>query len=304
MAENTKEGETEKKKEEGGESAIKDVKPIKEEEMRKEKKQDTSDLGRKAIKEEEKKHVVETKTEPKVEAGTGAEAEAKADPETLTEKEADNTKEGEKEKKKQEESASKEDNPVREQDKKKVVENKKSEWTRVAKKVKPERRKEPKTSRVAVKQVAVTREGSRKMVDAVPKKEEKMDNKPRRRRVVNWKPQVCYTRHMKLSEWLMLKGDTWTAWDYICSQDEMSSGPKLVQVDQRGRTEWFIELQAMGPSDPTINELVGKNKEDQRPGNYDDDDEAGQEKKRVALTKVKEVIIMLMRIWKLWNVGM
>ena len=35
--------------------------------MRKEKKQDTSDLGRKAIKEEEKKQVVETKTEPKVE---------------------------------------------------------------------------------------------------------------------------------------------------------------------------------------------------------------------------------------------
>ena len=102
---------------------------------------------------------------------------------------------------------------------------------------------------------------------------------------------------MKLSEWLMLKGDTWTAWDYICSQDETSPGPKLVQVDQRGRTEWFIELQAMGPSDPTINELVGKNKEDQRPGNYDDDDEAGQEKK-VALTKVKEVIIMLMRFWK------
>ena len=306
-AKNTKEGEMEKKKEEEGEAASKEVKPIKEKEKRKEKKQDTGDLGRKgfeANKEEEKKHVVETKTQPGVEAGAGAEAEAKADPETLTEKEADNTKEGEKEKKKEEESASKEDNPVREQDKKKVVENKKSEWTRVAKKVKPERRKEPKTSRVAVKQVAVTREGSRKMVDAVPKKEEKMDNKPRRRRVVNWKPQVCYTRHMKLSEWLMLKGDTWTAWDYICSQDEMSPGPKLVKVDQRGRTEWFIELQAMGPSDPTINELVGKNKEDQRPGNYDDDDEAGQEKKRVALTKVKEVIIMLMRIWKLWNVGM
>ena len=54
----------------------------------------------------------------------------------------------------------------------------------------------------------------------------------------------------------------------------------------------------MGPSDPTINELVGKNKEDQRPGNNDDNNEAGQEKKKVALTKVKEVIIMLMRIWK------
>ena len=60
----------------------------------------------------------------------------------MTEKEADNTKEGEKEKKKQEESASKEDNPVREEDKKKVAENKKSEWTRVGKKVKPEPRKE------------------------------------------------------------------------------------------------------------------------------------------------------------------
>ena len=305
-AKNTKEGKMGEKKEEEGEATSKEVKPMKEEEKRKEKKQDTGDLGKKgfeANKEEEKKHVVETKTQPGVEAGAGAEAEAKADPETLTEKEADNTKEGEKEKKKEEESASKEDNPVREQDKKKVVENKKSEWTRVAKKVKPERRKEPKTSRVAVKQVAVTREGSRKMVDAVPKKEEKMDNKPRRRRVVNWKPQVCYTRHMKLSEWLMLKGDTWTAWDYICSQDEMSPGPKLVEVDQRGRSEWFIELQAMGPSDPTINEPVWKNKEDSRPepgpGNNDKDDDDEE-----ALTKVKEVIIMLMRIWKLWNVGM
>ena len=106
MAENTKEGETEKKKEEGGESAIK------EEEMRKEKKQDTSDLGRKAIKEEEKKQVVETKTEPKVEAGTGAEAEAKADPETETEMGTENNKLEEKEKKKEEDSASKEVNPI------------------------------------------------------------------------------------------------------------------------------------------------------------------------------------------------
>ena len=135
------------------------------------------------------------------------------------------------------------------------------------------------------------------MVAAMPKKEEKMDNKPRRRRVVNWRPQVCYTRHMKLSEWLMLKGDTWTVWDYICSQDETSAGPKLVQIDQRGRSEWFIELQAMGPSDPTINEPVWKNKEDSRPepcpGNNDKDDNDAE-----ALTKVKEVIIMLMRIWK------
>ena len=296
VAKNTKEEEMEKKKEEEGEAASEEVKPIKEEENRKEKKQDTGDLGRKgfeAIKEEEKKHVVETKTQPGVEPGAGAEGEAKADPETLTEKEADNTKEGEKEKKKQEESASKEDNPVREEDKKKVAENKKSEWTRVGKKVKPEPRKEPTTSRVAVKQVAVTREGSRKMVAALPKKEEKMDNKLRRRRVVNWRPQVCYTRHMKLSEWLMLKGDTWTVWDYICSQDETSPGPKLVQVDQRGRSEWFIELQAMGPSDPTINEPVWKNKEDSRPepcpGNNDKDDNDAK-----ALTKVKEVIIMLM----------
>ena len=135
------------------------------------------------------------------------------------------------------------------------------------------------------------------MVAGVPKKEEKMDNKLRRRRVVNWRPQVCYTRHMKLSEWLMLKGDTWTVWDYICSQDETIAGPKLVQVDQRGRSEWFIELQAMGPSDPTINEPVWKNKEDSRPepcpGNNDKDDNDAE-----ALTKVKEVIIMLMRIWK------
>ena len=306
VAKNTKEEEMEKKKEEEGEAASEEVKPIKEEEKRKEKKQDSGDLGGKgfeAIKEEEKKHVVETKTQPGVEPGAGAEGEAKADPETLTEKEADNTKEGEKEKKKQEESASKEDNPVREEDKKKVAENKKSEWTRVGKKVKPEPRKEPTTSRVAVKQVAVTREGSRKMVAALPKKEEKMDNKTRSRRVVNWRPQVCYTYHMELSKWLVLKGDPRTTWDYTCSQDETSPGPKLVQVDQRGRTEWFIELQAMGPSDPTINELVGKIKEDQRPGNYDDDDEAGQEKEKVALTKVKEVIIMLMRFWKLWNVG-
>ena len=67
--------------------------------MRKEKKQDTSDLGRKAIKEEEKKQVVETKTEPEVEAGTGAEAEAKADPETETEMGTENNKLEEKEKK-------------------------------------------------------------------------------------------------------------------------------------------------------------------------------------------------------------
>ena len=91
------------------------------------------------------------------------------------------------------------------------------------------------------------------------RKEEKVVLKPRRRKVFNWKNQATYTHHMRLSDWLTLKGDPLTTWDYVSGQDERSSGPKLVQI----ASEWFIELLAMGPPDLVIESW--RNKEDTRP---------------------------------------